>query len=83
MNALTSNLRTHFAVLRDGRKIPITERQAEHLETDKKNLKHNEFIEICDPDTGKVLYKGEIGAIREFEPIRRIKPSGSRYYCDF
>lgn len=80
---LTKNLRTHFAVLSDGKEIPITTEQFNSLTLSVQDSKGNDFIKIKDVDTNETLFHGKCILIKEFREKKIRSPIWIRYFCDF
>lgn len=74
---------THYAILRDDTKIPLTEEQFEKVEFNKVNEKSTFLQKISDLNTWKVIYNWEIWAIKGFQEIKKQDNSNIRYICDF
>jgi len=53
---LTKNFRTHTAVLRDNRKIELTQSQYQAWRLAKDDRKSTEIITLKNPDTGEIEY---------------------------
>ena len=49
----------------------------------KQDAKSTEIIAIASKDTGKMLYEGELGSIREFEEVQHRDTTGMVYVCEF
>lgn len=69
--AITTKLKTHYAVLKDGRTIPVTTAQKDKILTDKRleKLKSTDFVQLDG-------YTGECGSIKEFVPIPQSNTAG-------
>lgn len=84
---LTTNLRTHYLILRDGRQFPITTEQYDKIRTGRKmkaeQKKLSDTFELCDADTKQLLYEGEYRAIMEFRETSKKNSSIRWYYCEY
>ena len=63
---LTTNLRTHIAVLRDWTELHITDDQYSTIRIAKEDRKSNEFITLKNKDTWEIEYDWELWNIKEF-----------------
>jgi len=82
MTVLTTNLRTHKAILKDWTELQLTKEQYENILNDKENKKYWEFIIIKCPDTWKVEYCWEIWQIKQ---LIEKEYSNAKYkvICDY
>lgn len=79
---LSTNLRTHYIILQDGRQFPITQSQYSWIRQDKATCKATEAFVLLDADTKKTLFDGEYRAIKEFREISHWD-STAKYFCDY
>lgn len=77
---LSTVVKTFYAILKDGRHIPIDEIDKMHIENAKANNRFSAFIQIW---SGKNKYNGEVSQIIEIAEVRRQKYAWKWYYCDF
>jgi len=80
---LSTNIITHYAILRDDTKIPLTEDQYNKVEFNKVNEKWTFLQKIIDPNNWQQLYNGEIGYIKGFQEVKRKDMTWIRFVCDF
>ena len=67
----TTNLRSHYMILQDGRQFPITRELYDDIRDAKTKEKATSFFLLRDPDTQEVLFDGELRAIKEFKEITK------------
>lgn len=78
---LTTNLRTHYVILQDGRKFPITYEQYNNIRELKTSEKATSFFTLTDIDTRKVLFDGELRSIKEFQEVSKKRNDVKWYFC--
>lgn len=79
---LTTNLRTHWLLLKDGRKFAVTQDQYMWIKSAKSLSKISDTFELRDVDNWKMLFDWEYREIKEWVEINHWD-SSKNFICGF